>query len=149
MNDTTPDESNSASLHALVQQVLDDGQLDETRIEQIERALKSDWIVDRSEIEWLFQINQKLGDRDEQFPQWSDLFVNNVARLVVMDLETPGEIDESEGDWLAEVFDQYSVGNATEKRLIEEIRSMAKSIGGRFIDRIEQNTAASAERPAE
>lgn len=149
MNDTTPDAATSANFRNLVQAILNDGQLDDSRIDQIERALKSDWIVDRSEIELLFQVNQKLGEQDEQTPRWTDLFVDNVARLVVMDLDSPGEIDESEGDWLAEIFDRYSVGNTTERRLVQEIRNLASTVRGRFGERLAQDGGSSAEDAAQ
>ena len=143
MNDVTPDAATSANFRSLVQAILNDGHLDDSRIDQIERALKSDWIVDRSEIERLFQINQRIGNRDEEIPRWTEVFVDNVTRLVVLDLDSPGEIDDSEGNWLSDLLERYPAGNASEAKLLAGIRELAKIVRGRLAERLSSSAAAS------
>ncbi|MEM8733762.1 MAG: hypothetical protein AAGG44_06060, partial [Planctomycetota bacterium] len=60
---------------------------------------------------------------------------NTITKMLVMDMETPGEIDTEEGNWLGTLFDQYSVGNATESRLCKEIKETTTKIEGKIQER--------------
>ena len=53
-----------------------------------------------------------------------------------MDMNTPGEINDSEGDWLADMFQAHAADNSTQKRLVEELRNVAEKIGGRIGEQI-------------
>ena len=117
-----------------MQQILAAGDITPVQIQDLDRELNSDWVVDEDEIESLFQINQALGGKDEGCPEWTEFFVRNVTRLVVMDLFTPGEIDQSEGDWLGGVMEKYRIHNETESRLIHEIKETTTSIAGKLTE---------------
>ncbi len=54
-----------------------------------------------------------------------------------MDLDSPGEIDKKEGDWLEEVLSKYSVDNHTQAELFEELKQSAKSISGKVAYRFD------------
>ena len=53
-----------------------------------------------------------------------------------MDMNTPGEINDSEGDWLADMFEAHAADNSTQKRLVEELRNISGKIGGRIGEQI-------------
>ena len=121
-----------AEAKSLMQQILESGDINASQIQQLDQQLNSDWVVDQDEIESLFKINQAIGGKDEDCPEWTEFFVRNVTRLVVMDLYTPGEIDPSEGDWLGGVLEAYRVNNETESKLVHEIKETTTSIAGKL-----------------
>ena len=53
-----------------------------------------------------------------------------------MDMNTPGEINDSEGDWLADMFETHAADNSTQKSLVEELRNLSGRIGGRIGEQI-------------
>lgn len=106
--------------------------IDKSDVEILSAKVDEDWKVTLKEAEVLFRINQILKDADDECPEWIEFFVGCVTRLVVMDMNTPGEIDESEGDWLADMFKNYSAGNSAQQKLVHEIQTMAAAINGRI-----------------
>jgi hypothetical protein len=113
------------------------GFVNDADVQSLEKHVNSDWIVDHSEVEALFRMNQAIGHRDEECPAWGEFFVAAASRLIVLDLDTPGEIDEREGDWLEDLLQRYSIGNQSEGRLLDEIRATAKKISGRVAKRMQ------------
>jgi len=124
------------SADEIIKRIIANGAVDLYDVRTLERQVRSDWIVDRREVEELFRMNHAIGDHDEDCPAWTDFFVATASRLIVLDLETPGEIDKNEGDWLEDLLDRYSVGNQSEKKLLDEIRMTAKKISGGVSKRI-------------
>ncbi|MDB4640937.1 hypothetical protein OAF56_04810, partial [Pirellulaceae bacterium] len=59
--------------------------------------------------------------------------------LIIFDMNSPGEIDAEEGDWLASMLDKYSIGNDSEKQLLTEIQKLVSSVQGKLGDRIQTN----------
>ena len=101
-------------------------------VKTLSDKVNENWKIDLKEAEILFKVNQSIGDADDKCPDWTEFFVNSVSRLIVMDMNTPGEIDESEGDWLADMFLAHAAGNTTQERLVHELRNLATKIGGRI-----------------
>ena len=124
------------SADQILEKVMADGVVDADEVRALDCKLKQDWVVDRGEIELLFRVNKSLGERSDTCDEWTSFFVDNVSRLLIMDLDTPGEIDEAEGDWLADVLDQHSVGNTTELALIDALRKGTSRIAGRITQRV-------------
>lgn len=122
----------TANPHEILEFVQNGGEIDGSAIDALTRHLNSDWIIDIKEAEFLFQVNQAIGDRDEENEAWAGFFCDNIGKLILFDLHTPGEIDEAEGNWLADMLDQYGCNNRSEKQLVDHIRKSAKSIAGRF-----------------
>ena len=122
----------------ILELVIADGKVDSEEVRALARKLNQDWVVDRAEVELLFRVNQSLGQRDSDCPEWTEFFANNVSRLLIMDLDTPGEIDSTEGDWLADTLDKHGVGNTTELELLDALRKGASKIDGRVAQRLAQ-----------
>ncbi len=122
----------TATPHQILEFFKDGGSINQKGIDALTRHLNADWVIDLNEAEFLFQVNSAIGDRDEAIELWGPFFVDNISRLVLFDLHTPGEIDETEGNWLAEMFEKFGCGNQSEKSLIEYIKDNAKSVAGRF-----------------
>ncbi|MCO6457573.1 MAG: hypothetical protein J5I93_19910 [Pirellulaceae bacterium] len=120
----------------ILEKVMRDSLVDADEVRALERRLQRDWVVDRSEVELLFRVNQALGERAEQCGEWTEFFVNHVARLLIMDIDTPGEIDQAEGDWLAGMLDQYGTGNSAESALLGALQRSATRVSGRLVERL-------------
>ena len=66
-------------------------------IQALQAHIRADWVVDHAEVEMLFACNQAIDHADQKCPEWIQFFTDKVARLIVMDMDTPGEIDAAEG----------------------------------------------------
>ena len=95
--------------------------------------VNANWKIGLGEAEILFKINKSI---DEACPEWTEFFVSSISRLIVMDMNTPGEINDSEGDWLADMFETHAADNSTQKSLVEELRNLSGRIGGRIGEQI-------------
>ena len=122
----------TATPHQILEFVKEGGQINRQAIDALTGHLNADWIIDLNEAEFLFQVNAAIGSRDEENEPWTAFFCDNISKLVLFDLHTPGEIDETEGNWLADMLDRFGCGNHSEKTLVESIRDQAKSVAGRF-----------------
>lgn len=106
--------------------------INKSDVEILRKKVNEDWQVKLKEAEVLFRVNQILKDADDECPEWIEFFVDCISRAVVLDMNTPGEIDESEGDWLADMFKNYSAGNSAQQKLVREIQNIAGKINGRI-----------------
>jgi hypothetical protein len=122
----------------ILELIIADREVDIEEVRALARKLDQDWVVDHAEVELLFRVNQALGQKDISCPEWTEFFANNVSRLLIMDLDTPGEIDSTEGDWLSDTLDKYGVGNTTELELLKALRKRAAKINGRLAQRMQQ-----------
>jgi len=95
--------------------------------------VNANWKIGLGEAEILFKINKSI---DEACPEWTEFFVSSISRLIVMDMNTPGEINDSEGDWLADMVEAHAADNSTQNSLVEELRNLSGRIGGRIGEQI-------------
>ena len=115
-------------LHKIVQEAA----INADQVRELERFVKEDWVIDKDEAKLLFRINRALDDSENICSEWTQFFVASISRLVVMDMNSPGEIDESEGDWLADMMNEFSIDNESEQKLIFELQKTTSSIGGKL-----------------
>ncbi len=120
----------------VIEEIIGDQAINANQVQTLEKFVKADWIVDSDEAKLLFRINKALGSNHDDCPEWTEFYVATISRLVVMDMNSPGEIDESEGDWLVEMLDEYAINNLSEKKLILEIKKCTTSIKGKLSERI-------------
>jgi len=121
----------------VLKNVVADAAINADQVRELEKFVREDWIIDDREAKFLFRVNHALGDNQDDCPEWTRFFVYTIARLVVLDMNTPGQIDEAEGDWLGEMFDEYSVGNDSELALIAELQKTTTLIAGKIGQRIQ------------
>ncbi len=131
------DSRESHPVRVVLSQILSDGIINDDQVRELEQFVAEDWVVDQDEVELLFRVNQAIHLNDEACQKWSEFFVSSVGRLVVMDMNSPGQIDEEEGNWLAEMLDKYAVGNETEKQLFFDLRNTTSSIEGKLSELIQ------------
>ena len=113
----------------VLQQIISTKKVTAADVKILSDKVKENWKIDLNEAEILFKVNKSIGDA---CPEWTEFFVNSISQLIVMDMNTPGEIDDSEGDWLADMFQAHDAGNATQDSLVNELRNLSGKIGGRI-----------------
>ena len=125
-------DSENHPVREVLQQVVQDAAINADQVKELEGFVNADWVIDEDEAKFLFRVNKALGDSEHVCPEWTEFFVRSISRFVVMDLNTPGEIDEAEGDWLADMMNEFSIDNESERKLIFELRKTTSSIGGKL-----------------
>ncbi len=136
--------SENHPVREVLKKVVADTSINANQVRELEQFVKGDWVIDEQEAKFLFRVNQALGSNHDDCPEWTDFFVTSISRLVVMDMNSPGQIDEEEGDWLAGIFDEYSVDNESQKKLVFELQKSTTSIGGKLgkqLDSISQSAS--------
>jgi len=128
------DETNSAA-HEILKSAQNSGNLTPQAIEDLQGCINRDWIIDEAEAELLFKLNHTLGADFEQ-KAWTTLFVESVTKLVLLDMDTPGEIGVHEGNWLSGMLDLYAVGNMAQSELLTKLAKEATTIEGGFAERL-------------
>ncbi|MEM9944296.1 MAG: hypothetical protein AAF939_22265 [Planctomycetota bacterium] len=125
-------------VHQILEEIVEAKAITAEQVGSLENFVRKDWVIDENEGKLLFRVNHSLGGdpEEDQAPEWTKFFVTSISRLVVMDMNTPGEIDQAEGDWLGSMFDSYSVGNATEAALLKDIKQSTTSVHGKISQRI-------------
>lgn len=113
----------------VLQQIISTKKVTAADVKILSDKVKENWKIDLNEAEILFKVNKSI---DDACPEWTEFFVNSISQLIVMDMNTPGEIDDPEGDWLADMFQAHDAGNATQDSLVNELRNLSGKIGGRI-----------------
>lgn len=129
--------SDDHPVREVLTKVIQDAAINPAQVKELERFVREDWIIDHDEAKFLFRVNQALGCNEDDCAEWTKFFVTSICRFVVQDLDTPGEIDATEGDWLAEMLETFSVANDSENALILELQNTTTSIGGKLGQRIQ------------
>ncbi|MDB4624872.1 hypothetical protein OAE21_02245 [Rubripirellula sp.] len=125
----------SSTARQIVESAQSNGTLTPEDIKNLRVCLDNDWIIDQTEAELLFKLNQTLGSTYTQ-PGWTDLFVQSLVKLVLFDMETPGEIGSVEGDWLDNMLNLYAVGSPAEVAMTKKLTLEATTIQGAFAERL-------------
>jgi hypothetical protein len=117
--------------------VVADGIVDAGEVEMLKKVIYGSGgaggaEVDRAEANMLFDINDATTDKDGHDASWQILFVEAIAKHVLEDETSPGEIDEEEGDWLIDRIEGDGEYDANEKALLAHIKTNAKSIAGKL-----------------
>lgn len=138
----SPDEFNQFTLDALKKAVIADGVVDAAEVEMMSKVVyggggASGSTVDRAEADMLFDINDATTDNDGHDPSWQNFFVEAIAKHVLEDEQSPGEVDADEGDWLVGRIEGDGEYDANEKALLAHIKANAKSITGKLQFKIE------------
>ena len=128
------DQTNAAA-HEILESAQISGDLPPQAIEKLQACINHDWIIDEAEAELLFKLNHTLGASYEQ-TGWTNLFAESLTRLVLLDMETPGEIGVQEGDWLDRMLDLYAVENHAESEMLKKLTKEATKIEGGFAARL-------------
>lgn len=111
----------------LVKDIITDGVVDAAEVKQLEKVLFEDGKIDREEADALFAINDAVSGNAND-ASYKDLFVKAIASHVLEDEDTPGVIDEAEGDWLASKIEGDGEVDEVEKALLIHLEKEAEGI---------------------
>ena len=93
--------------------------------------------VDRAEADMLFDINDATTGNEGHHASWQTFFVEAIAKHVLEDETSPGEIDEEEGDWLVARVEGDGEYDANERALLAHIKEHATAISGKLKFKLE------------
>jgi len=114
------------TLEQLKKELLADGIIDAAEVKELKAILYADGIIDTVEAEFLFELNNAVSGNQND-PSWSDLFVEAISSYLLEDENSPGEIDEAEAHWLYDKIKGDGVIDATERKLLLNLKSKSKS----------------------
>lgn len=114
------------TLEQLKKELLADGIIDAAEVQELKEILYADGIIDAEEAEFLFELNDAVSG-NQNHPSWTDLFVDSISNFLLEDEKTPGEIDVEEARWLLDKIKGDGIIDDTEKRLLLNLKSKAKS----------------------
>lgn len=114
------------SLEELKSKLLADGIIDLNEANELEKLLFADGKIDSEEAEFIFEINDAVSGKEND-AAWNKLFVKAIASFLLDDENSPGEIDETEADWLYNKIKGDGQIDAVEKELLLHLKSKVKS----------------------
>jgi hypothetical protein len=114
------------SLEQLKKKLLADGIIDAAEVNELKEILYADGVIDTEEAEFLFEINDDVSGKEND-PSWETLFIDAITSYLLEDENSPGEIDEDESNWLYEKIKGDGQIDGTEKNLLLNLKSKAKS----------------------
>lgn len=118
--------------------VIQDGKVDVEEAKKLRELIYADGKIDKEEVDILFEINDAVSGA-ENCEEYEDLFVETVCAFVLADEETPDEISQEEGDYLAEKLSGDGKIDSLEERLLLELSARADEIySDKLIELIEQ-----------
>ena len=131
------DEFNQFVLNSVKAHVIADGVVDADEVNMIKTVIygtggAAGADIDRTEADFLFDINDATTDNDGHHESWPQLFVDAISSHVLDDAESPNEIDSDEGDWLISRVEGDGEYDANEKALLANIKAKATSIDGKL-----------------
>ena len=126
------DSFNAFVLESLKAAVLEDGVINDAEVQMIRKVIYGRGSgegegVDRVEADFLFALNDAVSGKNNS-PAWRDLFVEAIAKHVLEDEASPGEIDEAEADWLASRIEKDGVCDEVELALLSHVKAEASKI---------------------
>lgn len=117
------------SLQELAASILEDGVIDAEEVETLRERLYADGVIDRGEADLLFDLNDAVSGRANA-PSWQTLFVEAIADHLLQDEQSPGEVDETEGNWLISRIEGDGEYDAVERALLAHLKEKATTIHG-------------------
>ena len=114
------------SLKQLKNELLADGIIDAAEVKELKEILYADGVIDTEEAEFLFEINDAVSGKEND-SNWETLFIDAITSYLLEDENSPGEIDEEEAKWLYEKIKADGQIDGTEKNLLLNLKSKAKS----------------------
>lgn len=110
------------TLETLKKEILADGIIDESEVNELQIVLYQDGVIDKEEADFLFDLNDAVSGKSNH-PSWTNLFVNAIASFLLDDEESPGEIDNDEANWLFDKLNSDGKIDSTEKALLNFLKS--------------------------
>lgn len=113
-----------SGLSELVTSILEDSVIDEGEVGQLRALLLADGIIDRTEADALFQLNDATSGNDND-ASWKAFFVESLCAHVLEDDKSPGEVDEDEAAYLKAKIHSDGKVDDNEKALLTALKEKA------------------------
>lgn len=114
-------------MEELVNDVVRDGIVDAEEVQTLREKFYADGKIDKEEADAMFEINDAVTGADND-PSYEQLFVDVLSDFVLKDEETPGVVDEEEGEYLASKIEGDGEVDGVEKALLLNIKEKATEI---------------------
>lgn len=101
-------------MNELIKNILEDGKIDASEVEQLRNSIFADGKVDKEEAEALFRLNNEA---EEKCPEFKDLFVEGIKSFILAD----GEIDDEETEFLCQQISADGEIDENEKALLSAL----------------------------
>lgn len=127
---------------AFSQDIIADGVVDEQEVKDMRAKYLADGVIDREEANELFEINDAVSG-NANHPSYEEFFIEAISSHLLEDEDSPGVIDEAEGDWLVSKIEGDGEVDALEKRLLLHVNEKATGIeSSKLADLIATATAS-------
>lgn len=113
------------TLSEMKEDLLADGIIDANEVAELEVALYADGKIDEEEANFLFELNDAVSGKDND-PAWNKFFVKAICSYLLEDETSPGDIDDSEAEWLYAKINGDGQIDVLEKELLLTLKSQAK-----------------------
>lgn len=114
------------TLQELKNELLADGVIDANEAKELETLLFADGRIDSEEANFIFELNDAVSGKSNDVT-WNKLFVKAITSYLLDDEDSPGEIDETEADWLYNKIKGDGQIDGLEKELLLHLKSQAKN----------------------
>lgn len=114
------------TLEQLKDEILADGVIDSSEVQELETVLFADGKIDAEEAEFLFELNNSVSGKVNH-ESWGELFVKAVSSYVLDDETSAGEIDDNETEWLLNKIQGDGQIDAVERKLLENLKNNSKN----------------------
>jgi hypothetical protein len=140
---STPPAFQDFALRTVKQSVLADGVVDAAEVDMIRTLIYGEGSgggsgVSRTEADFLFDINDGVTGKANH-ASWQTLIVNAITNHLLEDEESPGVVDEAEGDWLMKRIEGDGNFDDVEKAILSNLKAKSKSVTGKLKFTIEMH----------
>jgi uncharacterized membrane protein YebE (DUF533 family) len=113
-------------LELLKSEILKDGVIDAAEVKQLQAAVFEDGIIDAHEVALLMELNNEVSGKANH-PSWEQFFIKAVAAYMLEDVNSPGEIDEDEAEWLHEQLSADGKIDNVERNLLLHLKERSSN----------------------
>ena len=114
------------TLQELKNELIADGIIDANEARELETLLFADGRLDSDEASFVFELNDAVSGKSND-AAWNKLFIKAIASYLLDDEKSPGEIDETEAEWLYNKVKGDGQIDGLEKELLLYLKSHAKN----------------------
>ncbi len=118
----------------ILREVADDGRADAEEIKAIQARLLDDGEITQDEAEFLFKLNDYVGESDANDTDYAEFFTEAIVSFLLNDPLSPGRLDDDEWFWLKAMIAEDMDLNDLEAQLLVEIADRATSLPPDFDD---------------
>ena len=112
----------------LLRAIAEDGIVDAEELRAIQDRLLEDGEISQDEAEFLFEVNDYLGENDDNTEDYEDFFIEAIVSFVLNDPLSPGVLDDDEWFWLKAMIAEDGELGEVEIKLLVEVADRATSI---------------------